>query len=138
MHLWGQHWEHFESRPISSSLQQLVPRITPVRGGLGAPLSHVNVGLTNSSPDVFVCFEMPGIQEIDRGLEEKEERSRGKLHWEGAGRKGTPHYGPGRWSWGESQLAVCSWALPALRTHGTKTVSKNPSSRTNPCEYKQD
>lgn len=54
MHLWGQHWEHFESHPISSSLQQLVPRIIPMTGGLGAPISHVNIGLTNSSPGVCI------------------------------------------------------------------------------------
>jgi len=30
---------------------------------------------------------MLGIKEIDRSLEEKEERSRGKHYWERAGRK---------------------------------------------------
>lgn len=79
---------------------------------------------------------MLGIKEIDRSLEEKEERSRGKHYWERAGRKETPPCGPGRWSWGENPLAVRSWAPPVLQIHGTKNVHKNPSSRTDPHECK--
>ena len=79
---------------------------------------------------------MLGIKEIDRGLEEKKERSRGKHYWEGSRRKETPRRGPGRWSPGENRLAVRSWAPPALQIHGTKNVHKNPSSRTDPRECK--